>query len=144
MSGRIFINSAVPQLDKLILLGDIISCVGRKQQAWEGVIGHHGVGKCKINGLLLLRTCAAYVIAFTNTILCFQTCNKTSLMHHNSKYWHLIDYIIIRTRDQRNVRVNNVVCSADCWMDHCFIISKPKPIRRLQRKKSQNDKMSAS
>ncbi|KAK3885594.1 hypothetical protein Pcinc_010186 [Petrolisthes cinctipes] len=82
--------------------------------AWDRVIGRHGVGKCNINGLLL-RTCATHDLAITDTM--FRLPNR-------NKHWHLIDYIIVRAKDRRDVPVTRSMCGADCWMDHHLIISK--------------------
>ena len=45
-------------------------------------------------------------------------------MHPQSKHWHVIDYVIIRNRDRQDMWVTRVMCGAECWTDHCLIISK--------------------
>ncbi len=92
--------SSVPQSDKLILLGHFHAHVSKDHQSWEGSIGHHGVGKCNGKGLLILRTCATHGLAITNSMLSLPTLKRTSWMHPRSKHWHLIDYVIVRARDQ--------------------------------------------
>ena len=59
---------AVPQSQKLLVLGDFNTRVGTNHQTWEGIIGKHGL--CEVqqqrlnaaynsNGLMLLTTATA-------------------------------------------------------------------------------------
>uniref|UniRef100_A0A8C7WPE7 Reverse transcriptase domain-containing protein n=1 Tax=Oryzias sinensis TaxID=183150 RepID=A0A8C7WPE7_9TELE len=68
--------------------------------------------------------CATHGLAITNTMFRLPSRKKTSWMHPRSKHWHLIDYVIIRAKDRRDVCVTKAMCGADCWTDHRLIISK--------------------
>ena len=61
-------------------------------------------------------------------------------MHPRSKHWHLIDYVIIRKRDRRDIRVTKAMCGAECWTDHRLIVAKLdfhiQPKRRPQGTKA--------
>ena len=118
--------STVSQLDKLLLLGDLKTRVGKDHHAWEGVLGHHGIGKCNSNGLHLLKTYTAFGLIITNTLFCLLTCNKTFWMHPHSRHWHLIDLIIVKSKDRQDVKLTKSTCGAECWTDHRLIISKTK------------------
>ncbi|XP_040289820.1 LOW QUALITY PROTEIN: uncharacterized protein LOC121002429 [Bufo bufo] len=128
--------SSVKCTDRVILLGDFNARVGSNDSTWDGVIGKNGINTCNSNGLLLLKTCAAHDLVITNTIFRLPTSKKTSWMHPRSKNWHLIDYVIVRRKDYRKLRVTKAMPSADCWTDHRFIISKLnihiKPKKRPQ------------
>ena len=56
--------------------------------------------------LLLLKKYAGYDLLITNTVFNLPNQNKTSWMHHRSKYWywHFIDYVI---RHVHHVRISS-------------------------------------
>jgi len=115
--------AAVPQRSKLILLGDLNARVGRDCAAWTKVLGHHGVGNENSNGTLLLQTCATHQLIVTNTVFQQADKHKNSWMHPRSKQWHLLDYVITRQRDIRDVRLTKAVRGSECWSDHRLICS---------------------
>ena len=132
--------STVSQSDKLILLGDFNGHAGKDHHAWEGVLGHYGIGKCNSNGLRLLKTCTAFGLIITNTLFCLPARNKTSWMHPRSRHWHLIDFIIVSSKDRQDIKVTKSMGGAECWTDHRLTISKTKlqviPMRRPQGQKA--------
>jgi exonuclease III len=130
--------------DKLIILGDFNARVGRNHTIWRNVIGRHGLGNENSNGTLLLSECAKQKLAITNTFFRLPAKKRTSWMHPRSKQWHLIDYVIVRQQDLKDIKITEAMRGADCWTDHRMIRCKvslqlqpqhrktaPKPPRRL-------------
>ena len=111
----------VPGSDKIIILGDFNARVGRDSDTWKAIIGKHGVGGCNDNGRLLLEFCAELQLTITNTIFQQKDSLKTTWMHPRSKHWHLIDYIIVRQRDIKDVLHTRVMRSAECHTDHRLV-----------------------
>ncbi|BHF80615.1 hypothetical protein SprV_0702374300 [Sparganum proliferum] len=131
--------ATVSKADKLIVLGDFNARVGTDHTAWRGVLGPHGLRGSNDNGLLLLRTCAEHRLILTNTFFCLPEREKATCRHPRSRQWHLLDYVLVRRRDQRDVLVTKAIAGADGWTDHRLVISKMcirlQPRRRPQGKR---------
>ncbi|BHF80083.1 hypothetical protein SprV_0702320700 [Sparganum proliferum] len=134
--------ATVSKADKLIVLGDINARVGTDHTAWRGVLGPHGLRGSNDNGLLLLRTCAEHCLILTNTFFCLPEREKATWRHPRSRQWHLLDYVLVRRRDQRDVLVTKAIAGADGWTDHRLVISKMRirlqPRRRPQARQPPN------
>jgi hypothetical protein len=133
--------TSIPVKDKLFILGDFNARVGRNVAAWQGVLGHHGVGNENLNGTRLLTFCAQHELLITNTV--FQQANKykTTWMHPRSQHWHLIDYIMVRQSDRRDVNLTRCMRGTTCWTDHrllrCHVSLHMRHPQRLQGRKLQ-------
>ena len=109
----------IPTNDKVFLLGDFNARVGKNADLWDGVIGRHGVGNVKYNGVLQLSKCTENDLLIMNTTFRMKDKFNTSWMLPRSKHWHLIDYVITRQRDRTDVLITKAVRGpAACWTDH--------------------------
>ena len=99
-------------------------------EKWKGVLGSHGVGKCNANGELLLALCSEYNLLVTNTLFKHKDTHKKTWMHPRSKHWHLLDYIIVRQRDRRDVLDTRALRGAGCGTDHVMLRSRLRTCRR--------------
>ena len=61
---------------------------------------------------------------------------KTSWQHPRCKYWHLLDYIIVRSVDRKEVFISRAIRGADCWTDHQLIRAKLRMDIHPQLKKT--------
>ena len=123
--------------DKIILLGDFNARVGSRSDLWEDVIGSHGIGSMNSNGLRLLSLCSQHDLTITNTLFRMKAKYKTSWMHPRSKKWHLLDYIIVRRSQIREVLVTRAMRGADCWTDHRLVMSKMRLMLRPAASRQQ-------
>nr|VZI37159.1 unnamed protein product [Spirometra erinaceieuropaei] len=107
--------ATVPMADKLVVLGEFNARVGTDHTACRGVLDPHGLRGSNDNGLLLLRTCAEHRLIRTNTFFCLPEQEKATWRHPRSRQWHLLDYVLVRRRDQRDVLVTKAIAGADGW-----------------------------
>ncbi|BHF60457.1 hypothetical protein SprV_0100342200 [Sparganum proliferum] len=131
--------ATVSKADKLVVLGDFNARVGTDHTAWRGVLGPHGLRGSNDNGLMLLRTCAEHRLILTNTFFCLPEREKATWRHPRSRQWHLLDYALVRRRDQRDVLVTKAIAGADGRTDYRLVISKMRirlqPRRRPKGKR---------
>nr|VZI49464.1 unnamed protein product [Spirometra erinaceieuropaei] len=68
--------------------------------------------------------------------------------HPRSRQWHLLDYVLVRRRDQRDVLMKKTIVVADRWTDHRLVSSKIcirlQPRRRPQAPPLDNLPISAA
>ncbi|BHF85112.1 hypothetical protein SprV_1002827100 [Sparganum proliferum] len=87
----------------------------------------------------MLHTCAEHRLILTNTFFCLPEREKATWRHPRSRQWLLLDYVLVRRRDQRDVLVTKAIAGADGWTDHRLVISKMRirlqPRRRPQGKR---------
>lgn len=113
-----------PHSDKLFLLGDFNARVGDNHEAWERVLGKHGMGKENANGTLLLTTCAQNQLIITNTMFQQRNLFKGTWMHPRSHHWHQIDFIITRQRDAQDTHLTRAMRGTTAFSDHRMLRSK--------------------
>ena len=114
----------IPASHKLLVIGDFNARVGTDYKSWENIIGRHGVGNENSNGTLLLSLCSQHDLAITNTMFQQADKHKTTWMHPGSKQWHLIDYVITRQRDIKDVHSTRAMCGTHIWSDHRLVKTK--------------------
>ena len=129
---RITITS-VPKEEKLIILGDFNARVGQEHQTWDA-LGRYGIGNANSNGLLLLQLCSELGLVICNTFFHHKLKHKVTWTHPRSKHGHMIDYILTRKSDIRDVCNVRVLRSADCDTDHKLVRGK---LKLCVRKKSR-------
>ncbi|BHF73874.1 hypothetical protein SprV_0401695800 [Sparganum proliferum] len=113
----------MPKADKLMAVGDFNDRVDTEHVVWRVALGPHGLRECNDNGPLLLRTYAEHRLILTNAFRLLIR-EKATRMHPRSRHWHMLDYVPVRRRDQRDVMVTKVIPGADVWTDHHLTISK--------------------
>lgn len=113
----------IPKSHRIILLGDFNARVGKNSDIWPNVIGRHGVGNINGNGELLLTKCVEHDLTITNTQFRQRNKYKGTWRHPRSGHWHMIDYVIVRRKHLKEVKITKAITNIDCWTDHRPVIS---------------------
>ena len=75
----------------------------------NNIIGKERVGRNNLNGFLLSDKCTEHDLVITNTLFRQKNMYKTTFMHPHSKHWHLLDYIIVRACDRKDLRITRAM-----------------------------------
>jgi len=113
--------STISKGNDLVLAGDFDAWVGAEYEQWNGVLGHHGLGKMNKNGQRLLELCTNYNLVLTNIFFAGSLNSKVTWMHPRSRRWHQLDHIVVRRRQLNSVKHTCSMHSADCGMDHALV-----------------------
>nr|VZI15272.1 unnamed protein product [Spirometra erinaceieuropaei] len=108
---------------ELIVLGDFNARVDTDHAALRGVLDPHGLRGSNDNVLLLRRTCAEHRLILTSNLFCLPEREKSTWRHPRSRQWHLLDYVLVRMRDQRDVLMTKAIAGANGWIDDRLVIS---------------------
>jgi hypothetical protein len=117
--------TSIPKEEKLLILGDFNARVGRQNEIWNA-LGKYGIGNINNNGLNLLQLCSEFNLAISNTFFRQKEKHKVTWIHPRSKHGHMIDFIITRRGDLRDVCNVRVLRSAECDTDHKMVRGKFK------------------
>ena len=119
--GNIVAN--IPKDDKIAILGDFNARVGSDHNTWTA-LGRHGLEKCNRNGLSLLTFCTEHNFVISSSFFQQKDKYKSTWMHPRSKHWHLLDYVLVRSRDIQDVHSVRTTRGAECWTDHRLVRAK--------------------
>ncbi len=73
----------------------------QNNRIWSGVIGRHGMGRVNTNGMRQLTFALNITLPSSSRRQNIRPC----LMPSRSKHWHIIDFIIVRCNDIKDVLI---------------------------------------
>lgn len=137
----------IPVTNKLVLMGDFNARVGKDHEMFGPSLGKFGKGNLNSNGELLINFCTQHNLIITNTYFKQPDKNFFTWKHPRSKQYHLLDYVITKFEDKKDILNTKVMRSAECSTDHLFVRSSfrfqimrrrrrtaPQPPRKLKVK----------
>lgn len=117
----------IPQNDVLVMLGDFNARVGVLEQgsdAWQRVLGRHGMHERNLAGVELLEFCAVNELSIMNTWFQKRQIHQGTWTHPATKKCHMIDFVVMRADQRVHCRDVRVMRGANCWTDHGLVRAK--------------------
>ena len=112
---------SVPRNDKLLLMGDFNARTGGNSGAWPTVMEPHGLGRENANGLLRLTLCSESASPLPTPSSSSQKSTGSPGCTQRFKHWHLIDYVITRRRDIRDILITRAMRGATAGPTMCCL-----------------------
>ena len=117
----------------LVLLGEFNTSVGQSYYTCPKALGKFGTAKAKTNGNLLLSIYTEHQLIIASTYFKHNQIHKNSWKHAKSKYWQLIDYIIMRQRHLNGRQNTRAMKGANCSIDNVTIKSTTSELKNEER-----------
>ena len=124
----------VDSKDKLLILGDFNARSGRDFELWKGVRHRHGIGNSVTTGACFWSSVVSISSSSPTSCSSRRIGSRQHGDTHAPNTGHLLDYVLTRQHDTRDVLHTRVLPSADCYTDHRLVRCKvPLPSNLLPR-----------
>ena len=118
-----------------MVLGDFNARVGvlkSDEEEWRGVVGKHGLDERNEVGEDFLQFCALNQLTVMNTWFQKRDIYYGTWMHPATKWFHMIDLVVMRAAQRVCCKDVQVMRGANCWTDHKLV--RAKLVVNLQRR----------
>lgn len=109
---------------RLLIIGDLNSRVGKRDDETAETIGKHGEDTRNKNGKILIEFCMVNNLIITNTFFAHKDIHKYTREVKSRDEKSIIDYVIINKKFQKEVKDTRVKRGAEIYSDHYLVISK--------------------
>ena len=118
-SGLQRVIDGVPKREKLIVMGDFNAKIG--ENVSHRSCGRFGLGETNERGEILLDWMDSNSLIAANTCFRHRVKERYTWISPNGQYKNMIDYIIVRKRDQKEIVNSRSLVSADYDTDHQMV-----------------------